>query len=461
MGNDKTYEEAYTEITPEMIELARLCERTDQIDPTLYTKYDVKPGLRDLNGKGVVAGLTEVSRVQAKKIVDGKEVPDAGHLYYRGRNIEDLVRGFASEGRYGYEEVAYLLLFGELPDQNQLGRFHDILAKNQSLFPQNFVRDIIMTAPSSDMMNVLARSILTLYSYDASADDISLPNVLRQCLQVIAMMPMFAIYGYRTYQHYYLGKSLVIRQPKPELSFAENILQMLRKDGKYTELEARLLDICLVLHMEHGGGNNSTFTDRVVTSSGTDSYSVFAAALGSLKGPRHGGANLKVMQMMADIKENVKDWTDKDEVSAYLTKILNKDAFDHSGLIYGIGHAVYSISDPRAVILERFAKQLSEEKGRAEEMALYHLIEETAPQIIASKSRMYKGVSANVDFFSGFVYDMLDLPRELYTPIFAIARSVGWSAHRLEELARRGKIIRPAYIAVHDNVDYVPIDQRE
>ena len=460
MEHDKTYEESYKEITPDIMELARLCERTDKIDPALYGKYDVKPGLRDLNGKGVVAGLTEISRVQAKKIVDGKEVPDAGHLYYRGRNIEDLVRGFASEDRYGYEEIAYLLLFGILPDRKALKEFQSIIARNQAMFPQNFVRDIIMTAPSHDMMNVLARSILTLYSYDGAADDISLQNVLRQCLQIIAMMPMVAIYGYQTYQHYYQGKSLLIRQPAPELSFSENILRMLRKDSKYTPLEARLLDICLVLHMEHGGGNNSTFTDRVVTSSGTDTYSVFAASLGSLKGPRHGGANLKVMQMMADIKKHVHDWTDRDEVSAYLLKILNKDAFDHSGLIYGIGHAVYSISDPRAAILEKFAQQLSDAKGKSEEMALSHLIEELAPEIIASKSHMYKGVSANVDFFSGFVYEMLDLPLELYTPIFAIARSGGWSAHRMEELARRGKIIRPAYIAVHDNVDYIPLDKR-
>lgn len=317
-----------------------------------------------------------------------------------------------------------------------------------------------MTAPSSDMMNVLARSVLTLYSYDSAADDISIPNVLRQCLQVISMMPMIAIYGYHTYQHYYKGKSLVIHQPDPALSFSQNILHMLRKDDRYSELEARILDICLVLHMEHGGGNNSSFTNRVVTSSGTDTYSAFAASLGSLKGPRHGGANLKVRGMMAEIKKEVRIWEDPEEVEAYLRRILDREAFDHSGLIYGIGHAVYSVSDPRAVILENFAKQLSDEKGLSREMALYHLVEELAPRVIAEKSTMYKGVSANVDFFSGFVYEMLGLPEELYTPIFAIARSVGWSAHRMEELARRGKIIRPAYIPVHENVPYVPLSKR-
>lgn len=460
MDNDKTFEEMYSEITPKLIELSLMCERTDRIDPGLYEKYDVKPGLRDLNGKGVVAGLTEVSRVSAKKTVDGKEVPCEGHLYYRGRDVRDLVKGFSEEGRYGYEEAAHLLLFGDLPDRQELEAFRGILARYQQMFPQNFVREIIMTAPSNDMMNVLARSTLTLYSYDDAADDISLPNVLRQCLQLIAMMPMIAIYGYQTYQHYYRGNSLVIRQPEPGLSFSENILHMLRKDGTFTALEARILDICLVLHMEHGGGNNSTFTDRVVTSSGTDTYSVFAAALGSLKGPRHGGANIKVRRMMEDIKSHVRIWEDKEEVAAYLEKILDREAFDHSGLIYGIGHAVYSISDPRAEILEKFAGMLSEEKGLSQEMNLYHTVESLAPSIIAKRSHMYKGVSANVDFFSGFVYEMLGLPLELYTPLFAIARSVGWSAHRMEELARRGKIIRPAYIPVHDNIPYVPMDQR-
>ena len=457
---EQTNEQAYSEITPEIIHMAKLSDQADKIDPTLYTKYDVKRGLRDLNGKGVVTGLTHISRITAKKLVDGEEVPDAGHLYYRGLSIEDLVEGFAKEGRYGFEEIAYLLLFGNLPKEKELNVFKDLLVKFRTDLPANFVRDVIMTAPSGDMMNVLARSVLTLYSFDETADDISLPNVLRQCLQLIAMMPMISVYGYHIYQHYYKGNSLVIRQPSPDLSFAENILYMLRRDGRYTELEARLLDICLVLHMEHGGGNNSTFTTHVVTSSGTDTYSSFAASLGSLKGPRHGGANIKVVHMMDELKKRVRNWQDREEIRSYLRALLNKEAFDHSGLIYGIGHAIYSVSDPRAVILERFAGRLSEEKGLQEEMALYHLVEELAPQVIAEKARMYKGVSANVDFFSGFVYQMLRLPTELYTPIFAIARSVGWSAHRLEELTGRGKIIRPAYLAVGDQRQYVPMTKR-
>lgn len=457
---DQTAEEAYAELTGDIIRLAKKSEEAGQIDPDLYIRHDVKRGLRDLNGKGVVAGLTEISTVTAKKTVDGKEVPDEGHLYYRGRSIEDLVQGFAQEQRFGFEEAAYLLLFGDLPDRKELKTFSDILTKDQDMLPPHFVRDIIMAAPSSDMMNVLARSVLTLYSFDEKADDISLPNVLRQCLQIISMMPLISVYGYHIYQHYYKGNSLVIRQPDPKLSFAENILYTLRKDGTYTPLEAHLLDICLVLHMEHGGGNNSTFTTHVVTSSGTDTYSSFAASLGSLKGPRHGGANIKVVRMMDDLKKHVNNWDNRDEIADYLRAILNRDAFDHSGLIYGIGHAVYSISDPRAVILERFAAQLSEAKGLQEEMQLYHTVEELAPQVIAERSHMYKGVSANVDFFSGFVYQMLGLPIELYTPIFAIARSVGWSAHRMEELANRGKIIRPAYLPVHELVPYVPLDER-
>lgn len=457
---NRTAEEAYEEITSDIIRLSKMCDRADQIDPSLYVKYDVKRGLRDLNGKGVVAGLSEISTVQAKKIVNGEEVPDAGQLYYRGRNIENLVEGFVSEQRFGFEEAAYLLLFDALPDEKELKTFSGILAKDQDMLPQHFVRDIIMAAPSSDMMNVLARSVLTLYSFDEKADDISLPNVLRQCLQIISMMPLISVYGYQIYQHYYKGNSLLIRQPDPKLSFAENILYTLRKDGQYTPLEAHLLDICLVLHMDHGGGNNSTFTTHVVTSSGTDTYSSFAASLGSLKGPRHGGANIKVVRMMDDLKKHVRNWGNRDEIANYLRAVLNRDAFDHSGLIYGIGHAVYSVSDPRAVILERFAARLSEAKGLEEEMELYHTVEELAPQIIAERSHMYKGVSANVDFFSGFVYQMLGLPTELYTPLFAIARSVGWSAHRMEELASRGKIIRPAYISVHENVPYVPLSKR-
>lgn len=450
----------YSEITPEILALSQQSEKASYINPDLYVKYDVKRGLRDLDGKGVVAGLTEISNVCAKKTVNGVEVPYEGHLYYRGQDINTLVSGFASEGRFGFEEIAYLLLFGSLPDQKQLDSFCAILANYRTQLPSTFVRDIIMNAPSQDMMNVLARSVLTLYAYDDQADDISLPNVLRQCLQLISMIPMISVYGYQTYQHYYNGKSLYIHMPKPELSFAENILYLLRKDGSYTELEARLLDIALVLHMEHGGGNNSTFTTHVVTSSGTDTYSAFAASLGSLKGPRHGGANIKVIHMMDDIKEHVRDWKDEEEVQAYLEAILNRDAFDHSGLIYGIGHAVYSLSDPRAQILHSFVEQLSEEKHRTDEYKLYRLVERLAPEIIAKRSRMYKGVSANVDFYSGFVYSMLNIPLELYTPIFAIARTVGWSAHRIEELANRGKIIRPAYKSISKEQKYVPISKR-
>ena len=424
----------------------------------LFTEYNVKKGLRNEDGTGVRVGLTRVSDVVGYKVgEDGKPTPCEGNLLFRGYSLKDLVAN--RKGNAGYEEVCFLLLFGYLPNRKEFEDFKRSLSSRYDL-PDNFLVNEILRDPGKNLMNDLQTATLLLYNYDDNPDSTDVYQTLLKGINLIAKYPSIVCYSYQAKNHYYNRKSLTIHYPHPEYSIAENILYMLRPDGSFTTQEANLLDALLVIHADHGGGNNSTFTDRVVTSSGTDSYSVFAAALGSLKGPRHGGANLKVMQMMADIKENVKDWTDKDEVTAYLTRILNKDAFDHSGLIYGIGHAVYSISDPRAVILERFAKQLSEEKGRTEEMALYHLIEETAPQIIASKSRMYKGVSANVDFFSGFVYDMLDLPRELYTPIFAIARSVGWSAHRLEELARRGKIIRPAYIAVHDNVDYVPLGQR-
>ena len=458
--DDQSDEMRYSEITPQLMHLSRMSEESGQIDPELYEKLDVKRGLRDLDGKGVLAGLTEISTITAKKMVDGKEVPDVGRLYYRGISIDKLVSGFTEQNRYGFEEITYLILFGKLPTKAQLRDFSELLYAYRASLPQNFVRDIIMAAPGSDMMNMLARGVLTLYSFDPQADDVSLPNVLRQCLQLIAMFPLISVYGYNTYQHYFNGRSLLIRQPKAELSYAENILYMLRRDGVFSHLEAELLDLCLVLHMEHGGGNNSTFTTHVVSSSGTDTYSSFAASLGSLKGPRHGGANIKVVQMMDDLKAHVRDWESEEEVGAYLRALLDKEAFDHSGLIYGIGHAIYSVSDPRAQILEKYAKMLSEEKRLEEEMALYHLVEELAPKIIAERSKMYKGVSANVDFFSGFVYRMLDLPIELYTPIFAIARSVGWSAHRLEELTTRGKIIRPAYMAVGKEQDYTPLEKR-
>lgn len=452
--------EFYSEITSDVLRLSKKCEAVSMIDPALYPKYDVKRGLRDLNGKGVVAGLTEISSVVAKKKVNGEEIPCEGQLYYRGQNIRALVEGFAKEHRFGFEEIAYLLLFGSLPKEKELNTFRQILSDYRQQLPSNFARDIIMNAPSPDMMNVLARSVLTLYAYDDQADDISIPNVLRQCLQLISMLPVISVYGYQTYQHYYNGKSLYIHTPDPNLSFAENILYLLRKDGKYSQLEAHLLDIALVLHMEHGGGNNSTFTTHVVSSSGTDTYSAFAASLGSLKGPRHGGANIKVVRMMEDLKKHVTDWKDEDALRAYLRGLLNKDCFDHSGLIYGIGHAVYSLSDPRAQILKSFVAQLSQEKGLTAEYDLYCLVERLAPEVIAEKAKIYKGVSANVDFYSGFVYSMLNLPIELYTPIFAIARTVGWSAHRIEELANNGKIIRPAYLSISEMQEYVPLKKR-
>ena len=448
-----------TEVTPEIIALAKRVEETSIIENELFAKYEVKRGLRDLNGKGVLAGLTHISDVRANKLVNGEQVPTHGELFYRGYNVKDLVEGFSSDNRFGFEEVAYLLLFDKLPNEKELSDFKNILGEYRSL-PTSFVRDIIMKAPSTDMMNTLARSVLTLYSYDYRADDTSLPNVLRQSLQLIALFPEFAIYGYQAFNHYHEGESLYIHPPVPELSAAENILHLLRPDSKYTPLEAKLLDIALVLHMEHGGGNNSTFTTHVVTSSLTDTYSAIAAAIGSLKGPRHGGANIKVVQMFDDMKRTVKDWADEEEVSAYLRKLLHKEAFDHAGLIYGVGHAIYSKSDPRALVLKSHVEALSHEKGLDDEFALYSMVERLAPEIIASERKMYKGVSINVDFYSGFVYNMLNLPAELFTPMFAIARIVGWSAHRMEELANNGKIIRPAYKPIMTDKDYVPIETR-
>lgn len=450
----------FSEVTPDIVRLAKMSEKADIIDSELFTKYDVKRGLRDLNGKGVLAGLTNISDVRAKKIVDGVEVPEHGRLFYRGYDIKDLVNGFTSGNRFGFEEITYLLLFDQLPDAKELEKFRALLSGYRSL-PTSFVRDIIMKAPSSDMMNTLARSVLTLYSYDDRADDVSLPNVLRQCLQLISMFPLLSIYGYQAYCHYHDGKSLFIHQPKPELSAAENILRILRPDKSYTPLEAKLLDVALVLHMEHGGGNNSTFTTRVVTSSGSDTYSVIAAALSSLKGPKHGGANIKVVEMMRDLEANVSDWADEDAVRAYLKKILNREAFDRKGLIYGMGHAVYSLSDPRAQVFKGFVEQLATAKGRQKDFALYSMIERIAPQVISEKARIYKGVSANVDFYSGFVYSMLEIPLEMYTPIFAIARIVGWSAHRIEELINMDKIIRPAYKSVMaEQEKYIPMENR-
>lgn len=450
---------AFSEITPEILHLAGLSKNAGIIDTELFTRYEVKRGLRDLNGKGVLAGLTNISDVRASEMVDGVSVPAHGRLFYRGYDVKDLVKGFTKDKRFGFEEVTYLLLFDKLPDKKELEDFQKLLSHYRTL-PTSFVRDIIMKAPSRDMMNTLARSVLTLYAYDDRADDTSIPNVLRQCLQLISLFPLLSIYGYQAYSHYHDGNSLFIHQSDPELSTAENILHLLRPDSSYTPLEAKILDIALVLHMEHGGGNNSSFTTHVVTSSLTDTYSVMAAAIGSLKGPRHGGANIKVVQMFEDMKKEVNDWKDENEVGEYLRKLLHKEAFDHAGLIYGLGHAVYSKSDPRATLFKEFVESLSEEKGLHDEFMLYSLVERLAPKIIEEERQMYKGVSINVDFYSGFVYHMLGLPHELYTPIFAIARIVGWSAHRLEELANNGKIIRPAYKPIHTDLEYVDIDKR-
>ena len=416
-------------------------------------------GLRDLQGNGVLTGLTEISEIQSSKMVDGQQVPCEGKLFYRGIDVEEIVAGFTNQHRFGFEETTYLLLFGNLPTWEQLKDFQQVLSDYRTL-PTSFVRDIIMKAPSSDMMNTLARSVLTLYSYDENANDIRIENVLRQCLQLIALFPLLSVYGYQAYSHYHDGNSLYIHNPLPELSTAENILRVLRPDSSYTDLEARILDLALVLHAEHGGGNNSTFTTHVVSSSGTDTYSVIAASLGSLKGPKHGGANIKVVQMFEDMKNTLPDWEDEDAVSAYLKALLHKEAFDRAGLIYGMGHAVYSLSDPRANIFKKSVKSLSEAKGREKEYKLYSLVERLAPQIISEERRIYKGVSANIDFYSGFVYSMLDLPIELYTPIFAISRIAGWSAHRLEELINAGKIIRPAYKNVAPRREYIPMEQR-
>lgn len=437
---------------------AELCRGADKIAPPLFDEYGVQRGLRDKNGNGVVAGLTNISRIESFKLENGQKVPCEGKLWYRGYDCIELVNGFRRK-RFGFEEIAYLLLFGELPTKQQLTEFGEILAVRRTL-PTNFTRDVIMKAPSSDIMNSLTRSVLTLASYDRNCSDTSIENVLCQCIGLISVFPMLAVYGYHAYNHYTNDESMYIHRPQKKLSTAENLLMMLRPDMKYTELEARVLDIALVLHMEHGGGNNSTFTTRVVTSSGSDTYSVVAAALSSLKGPKHGGANIKVVEMMRDIEKNVSDWEDEDAVRNYLQRILNKEVFDKKGLIYGMGHAVYSLSDPRAQVFKGFVQQLAAAKGREKDFALYSMIERLAPEVISQKAHIYKGVSANVDFYSGFVYSMLEIPLEMYTPIFAIARIAGWSAHRLEELINMDKIIRPAYKSVMQERDYVDIEDR-
>lgn len=454
-----TLDDQYSEITPDILKLANLSIENSSIQAEWFQKYQVNRGLRDLNGNGVLTGLTEISEIKSFDMIDGKKTPCQGELYYRGYSIQNIVDGFIKDKRFGFEEISYLLLFGTLPDGSQLKQFNGMLADYRTL-PTSFVRDIIMKAPSSDMMNTLARSVLTLYAYDTKANDVSIPNVLRQSLLLISLFPLLAVYGYQAYRHYFAGDSLFIHTPQQGLSTAELILHLLRPDSKYTELEARILDLALVLHAEHGGGNNSTFTTHVISSSGTDTYSVIAASLGSLKGPKHGGANIKVVQMFTEMKNTLQDWTDEEAVAGYLKKLLHKEAFDKTGLIYGMGHAVYSLSDPRANLFKQFVKSLADEKGKQKEFQLYSLVERLASKVIAQERKIYKGVSANIDFYSGFVYSMLDLPEELYTPIFAIARISGWSAHRIEELINVGKIIRPAYMNVCPHKDYIPMEER-
>ncbi len=450
----------FSKITPEILRLAQTAKEIGYIDPSLYEKYHVKRGLRDINGQGVLTGLTEIAEVHSYSIVDAEYVPCEGKLFYRGIDIEEMVEAYRTNNTFGFEETTYLLLFGVLPTKEDLAGFHQLLNEYRIL-PTGFVRDVILKAPSRDVMNSLARSVLTLYSYDANADDTSVENVLRQSLQLIATFPMLALYSYQAFKHYHDFGDLLIRTPNPEYTTAQNILNLLRPDGKFTDLEAKTLDLCLVLHADHGGGNNSAFTTHVVTSTGTDTYSAIAAALGSLKGPRHGGANIKVVKMFDDIKENIKDWEDEDEIKAYLLDILDKKAFDKSGLIYGVGHAVYSLSDPRAKVFKGFVERLAEEHGSTAEFQLYSRIERLALEAIMSRRKIFKGVCANVDFYSGFVYRMLGLPQELFTPLFAIARISGWSAHRIEEIVNMGKIIRPAYKNVAKHRKYVPMDERK
>ena len=448
-----------SELSFEFSKLAKLCQDNSTIDSSLYQKYDVKRGLRDKEGKGVLTGLTQIATVLQHKEVDGKLVPADGRLYYRGVNVNDLIAGARREGRYGFEETVFLLLFGKLPDAEELATFTDILSTQRRL-PKNFVRDVIMKVPTADILSSLVRCIMTLSSYDKRAGDTSIDNVTRQCIDLIAVTPLLAVYSYHAFRHYRLDKPLYIAPPREDLSIAENILYMLRPNGKYSELEAQLLDAALTLHAEHGGGNNSTFTMHVVTSSGTDTYSAMAAALCSLKGPKHGGANIKVVQMFEDLKRNVSDWSDDRQIEEYLTGLLRKKGFDHSGLIYGMGHAVYTISDPRCRLLKQYVRELSEELGYQKEFALYEKVEEMAPRLMAQERKLLKPVSANVDFYSGFAYRMLGLPMELFTPLFATARVAGWSAHRLEELISGGKIIRPAYLSVIDEQPYHPLSER-
>ena len=450
---------SYSEITPYIENQAKISCENNGIKPEMYAEHHVFRGLRDLNGNGVVTGLTEISSITAKrKDENGNFVPCHGELRYRGINVRDIISGLSCDNRFGFEETVYLLLFGKLPNEKELTEFSAELADYRSL-PPSFVRDMILKAPGKDLMNMLSRCVLALYSYDENPDEISVANVLRQCMQLIAVFPMLAVYSYQSYQHYHQNQSLVIHQPNLKYSTAENLLSLLREDGQFTDIEAKMLDLAMILHAEHGGGNTSTFTPHVVTSSGTDTYSAISAALGSLKGPRHGGANVKVVKMFDDMKANI-NVKNTDEIKDYLVKLLDKQAFDKAGLIYGMGHAIYSLSDPRADILKDCAKKLAQEKGQDEEFALYETVASFAPEIIADRRKMYKGVSPNVDFYSGLIYRMLDLPPELFTPIFAVSRIAGWSAHRIEEIQNAGKIIRPSYINVKAKAEYRNLKDR-
>ncbi len=452
---------AYTQYQEnEINKLTQLFKQNPKFSEETYKKNQVKRGLRDESGAGVVTGLTDISDVIAKKMIDGVLTPCPGELYYRSIDVRTMIKNYNDEMKSGFEEAIYLLLFNKLPNKEELIEFKKLLASFRKL-PRNFVRDVIMKAPNKDIMNSISRGILALYSYDPHALDNSTDNVLRQCLMLTAVMPMFAVYAYNAHMHYNENKSFYIHRPRPELSTAENVLYMLRPDSKYTELEAKVLDIAFILHAEHGGGNNSTFTTHVVTSAGTDTYSTITAALCSLKGPKHGGANIKVMEMFADLKKHVTDWNDREQIKAYLSKLLAGEAYDGAGLIYGMGHAVYSVSDPRAQVFKEYVEALATEKGRKKEMKLYNAVEEIAQELICAKRKVIKGVAANVDFYSGFVYNMLGLPVELYTPMFAVARIAGWSAHRMEELLNAGKIIRPAYVSTNTRLPYVKMEDRK
>ena len=443
----------------EIHRLSKYCTDNNIINPELYDVYQVKRGLREPNGRGVLTGLTEISAVNGSRVEDGKAVPIPGELRYRGIDVKELVNGFTKDNRFGFEETVYLLLFGKLPEEAELARFKKLLSYHRRL-PADFLEDVILKSPNKDVMNAMASDVLALNAYDKHSDDLSIPNVLRQSIKLIAVLPMIAAYSYLSYRHIYMRRGLYIHNPKPELSAAENILRILRQDKSFTPLEAKVLDIALVLHAEHGGGNNSTFTTHVVTSSGTDTYSSVAASLCSLKGPKHGGANIKVMKMLDEIKRNVRDWKDDEELSAYLLKILRREAFDKSGLIYGMGHAVYTLSDPRAEILEKYTMEMAAECGRQDEADLYHSVARLAPDLMRQERKMYKPVSPNIDFYSGFAYNMLNIPDEFITPLFAIARIAGWSAHRIEELTSAGKIIRPAYKSVSEEAEYIPLSER-